>query len=296
MPLSTASQNIRYLRKKYQFTQADMAQKLGIKRSLLGAYEEARANPRLDVLVKAAEIFNVSVDQLVSRLLNESAVPKQPTNGLPTVNEISTQSDLSQSGKYRKRKIAENFSKSSTPSLESVQRLRLVPKSEYKHYFFNAVDDDYIRSLPEIQLPLLPSTNSQYRAFEVTDDSMQPVLEGSVVVGFQLDSIQQAQDGKTYVLITRTEGVLFRRVYNHIARSGQLLLEATHPDYAQQQLSVMGREVEAWEVVLYLSPEMPTPETPSSSHEMDMPQLTRLVLDLQQEVLRLKEEVGHQTP
>ena len=290
--MSTASQNIRFLRKKYQFTQADMAKKLGIKRSLLGAYEEDRANPRLDVLVKAADIFNVSVDQLVSDPLNETpSVSGSPNGSGISSPKTGEQTSLSQTGTYRKRKIAENFSKSSPSSLESVQRLLLVPKSEYKHYFFNAVDEDYLRSLPEIQLPLLPPVSSQYRAFEVADPSMQPIAQGSVVVGVRLDNVQKVQDGKAYVLITRTEGVIFRRVYNHIARSGQLLLEASHPDYEQQKLSVMGREVEAWEIVLYLSPQLPTAPTQAPTSTMDLPQLTRLVLDLQNEVQRLREQI-----
>ncbi len=288
--MSTASQNIRFLRRKYQFTQEDMAQKLGIKRSLLGAYEEARANPRLDVLVKAAEIFNVSVDQLVSDTLDDGQTSFTPTSYKKTPASPQPKPQLSQSGTYRKQKIEESFSKSGASDLKSVQRLRLVPMSEYKHYFFNAVDQNYLRSLPEIQLPLLPPVDSQYRAFEVADQSMQPLEQGSVVVGFQLDNVQKVQDGKAYVLITRTEGVIFRRVYNHIAKSGHLLLEAINPEFEQQKLSVMGREVEAWEVVLYVSQHLPAASSQETSAAMDLPQLTRLVLDLQQEVLRLKEK------
>jgi hypothetical protein len=52
----------------------------------------------------------------------------------------------------------------------------------------------------------------------------------------------------------------------------------------------MGREVEAWEVVLYVSQHLPAASSQETSAAMDLPQLTRLVLDLQQEVLRLKEK------
>lgn len=289
--MSTASQNIRFLRKKYQFTQADMADKLGIKRSLLGAYEEARANPRLDVLVKAAEIFNVSVDQLVSGTLgNKMPIATPPARERFSLPEKKLNIP-SQSNTYRQQEIAQTFNKDTPPLPASVQRLRLVPKSDFKQYFFNAVDQDYLAKLPELQLPLLPTSSSGYRAFEVADDSMQPVAQGSIVVGKKLDNVQHLQDGKNYVLITRTEGVMFRRVYNQIARSGQLLLETLHPGYESHKLSIMGREVEAWEVVLYISAQLSVPKIENTISDMSLPQLSSIVMDLQQEVSQLREMV-----
>jgi hypothetical protein len=163
-----------------------------------------------------------------------------------------------------------------------------VPAEEFDRYFYEAVDEAYLEKLPLLRIPGLPPSNMPYRAFEVEDDSMSPVEKGAVVVARQEEKIQQIKDGKLYVLVTRTDGVIFRRVYNHIRKSGELLLEALNPAFTQQQLSVMGREVEAWEVLLYISSQLPSSASPESSAAMDLPQLTRLVLDLQQEVMRLK--------
>ncbi|MCK5372179.1 MAG: helix-turn-helix transcriptional regulator, partial [Cyclobacteriaceae bacterium] len=63
--MSLISDNLKFLRKKISLTQEQMAQQIGIKRSLLGAYEEGRADPRISNLLKFAEIFNLSVDQLI---------------------------------------------------------------------------------------------------------------------------------------------------------------------------------------------------------------------------------------
>jgi len=289
--VSTASRNIRHLRRKYQFTQEEMARKLGIKRSLLGAYEEDRANPRLDVLVKAAEIFNMSVDQLVSDSLVDAPsenTANQPSSAAPRSSESPSRAKLSQTSTYRRHKISESLDKGKASSLQSVQALRLVPAEEFDRYFYEAVEEAYLEKLPLLRIPGLPPSNMPYRAFEVEDDSMSPVEKGAVVVARQEEKIQQIKDGKLYVLVTRTDGVIFRRVYNHIRKSGELLLEALNPAFTQQQLSVMGREVEAWEVLLYISSQLPSSASPESSAAMDLPQLTRLVLDLQQEVLRLK--------
>ncbi len=48
--MAVANKNLKYLRKLRGWTQEEFAQKLRIKRSLLGAYEEERAEPRIDVL------------------------------------------------------------------------------------------------------------------------------------------------------------------------------------------------------------------------------------------------------
>lgn len=46
-------------------TQEQFARRIGIKRSLLGAYEEARANPNLENLKTIAQVFGTSVDSLI---------------------------------------------------------------------------------------------------------------------------------------------------------------------------------------------------------------------------------------
>ncbi len=71
--MSQAGQNLKYLRKLRGWTQEEFSNKLGIKRSLLGAYEEERADPRLDVLENVSEIFKVSLDEL---LLQDLGKPK----------------------------------------------------------------------------------------------------------------------------------------------------------------------------------------------------------------------------
>jgi len=61
------NENIRFLRKQLALTQDQFAQKLEIKRSLVGAYEEGRAEPRLELLQKMAVMADLSVDILIGR-------------------------------------------------------------------------------------------------------------------------------------------------------------------------------------------------------------------------------------
>lgn len=63
--MSIVSNNIKYLRRLNGLTQEQFARRIGIKRSLLGAYEEARANPNLENLKMIAQVFGTSVDSLI---------------------------------------------------------------------------------------------------------------------------------------------------------------------------------------------------------------------------------------
>lgn len=79
--MSIVSNNIKYLRRLNGLTQEQFARKIGIKRSLLGAYEEARANPNLTNLKNMALAFGVSVDNLLKNDLRK--IRETPDLGLP---------------------------------------------------------------------------------------------------------------------------------------------------------------------------------------------------------------------
>src|SRR5205085_6414333 len=63
--MSLAGKNLKYLRKLRGWTQEEFANKLKIKRSLLGAYEEERAEPRIEVLETVSTIFKITLDELL---------------------------------------------------------------------------------------------------------------------------------------------------------------------------------------------------------------------------------------
>jgi transcriptional regulator with XRE-family HTH domain len=55
--MANISSNLKYLRKKKGLTQQQFADTLVIKRSLVGAYEEDRAEPKYELLKKFAEFY-----------------------------------------------------------------------------------------------------------------------------------------------------------------------------------------------------------------------------------------------
>ena len=56
---------LRTLRLKENMTQAQLAQKLGLTKSVISAYETGLRLPSYDVLIHIAKIYNVSTDYLL---------------------------------------------------------------------------------------------------------------------------------------------------------------------------------------------------------------------------------------
>lgn len=56
---------LKTLRLQNKFTQAELAKKLGLTKSVISAYENGLRLPSYDVLIHIARIFNVSTDYLL---------------------------------------------------------------------------------------------------------------------------------------------------------------------------------------------------------------------------------------
>lgn len=69
--MTLVSDNIRYLRKLNGLTQEQFSRKINIKRSLLGAYEEGRANPNQQNIQAIAKAFNTTVELLTRQDLRK---------------------------------------------------------------------------------------------------------------------------------------------------------------------------------------------------------------------------------
>lgn len=57
--------NLKKLRSKFKFTQAQLAEKLGISQQSINKYENQNAEPDIQTLKNLADLFNTSIDYLV---------------------------------------------------------------------------------------------------------------------------------------------------------------------------------------------------------------------------------------
>jgi transcriptional regulator with XRE-family HTH domain len=260
--MTLVSDNIRYLRKKLGLTQEQFAERIGIKRSLVGAYEEGRADPRISNLINMAHVFGTSVDIMISK-----DVQRLPESELIV-------------GKYKRGKEVLAI----TVNNMGRENIELVPQKAAAGYMNGYADPEYIQELPKFNLPILPQ-NATYRAFEITGDSMLPIMPGTVVIGSFVEDIQDIKNGNTYVLVTREEGIVYKRVFNYIKDNGKLFLVSDNRQYAPYQINAED-VLEVWSARAYISVQFPDAQDKS---DVSTEQLASIVLDLQKEIIRLKE-------
>jgi len=76
MKNSILSKNIRKLRAFKNLNQTEFANLFDIKRASIGAYEEGRAEPKLETLIKFASYFSLKIDDLVTKELTVNQIAK----------------------------------------------------------------------------------------------------------------------------------------------------------------------------------------------------------------------------
>lgn len=255
--MTIVSNNIKFLRRLNSLTQEQFSKKLGIKRSLLGAYEEARANPNLENLQNMANIFGTTVDDMIKldlrkvgetsgiqNLLNNNnsnlqdqgnniiAKPGYPNSlgfdnyftDRPINNDLSQIKDFAKQKFQHKPQVIEtsntvNFVPSNSHNIES--GIPFVNKNEFTNYITKHNLNAYLNSLPKIQLPNINSTNC--RAFAANEEFPQ---ENSIIIGEIIDAPNGILEGQHHILICHDGRMLFRRVYDHTRIKGCYLLSS----------------------------------------------------------------------
>ena len=76
---------IRDLREKRRLNQEGLAQKLNVSQSTISAYETGERTPDLEILIKLAKFFGVSIDYLVG--ISESKLPLSQSDLTETEQE-----------------------------------------------------------------------------------------------------------------------------------------------------------------------------------------------------------------
>ncbi len=75
MMSNTVGNNIRKLRKKHGMSQKDLADKLNIRRQTVSAYEREVSIPDIYTLIRVADIFSISLDELAGRNMGKKKKP-----------------------------------------------------------------------------------------------------------------------------------------------------------------------------------------------------------------------------
>ncbi len=225
--MSYAGKNLKYIRKQREWTQEEMANQLQIKRSLLGAYEEERAEPRLEVQEAICALFNISLEEFLFQDLSE---------------KTSSDSESGSGMSYLDRRRSMKMDKSSS----SAPIVPFVPVKAAAGYLAGYADPEFLDELNTFTLPMLAP--GDYRAFEIIGDSMLPTPSGSVIVGEKVDSFKDVKNSNTYIVVSNADGVVYKRIITNDDNKEKLTLLSDNPLYEPYQVNSQDI-VEIWKAV-----------------------------------------------
>lgn len=69
--LKQIAENIKILRKSKNWSQTELAEKIGVHLTHISRIENGKYNPSVDDLVKLSEVFEISVDDILNKISNK---------------------------------------------------------------------------------------------------------------------------------------------------------------------------------------------------------------------------------
>jgi phage repressor protein C with HTH and peptisase S24 domain len=156
------------------------------------------------------------------------------------------------------------------------ENIELVPVKASAGYVNGYSDPEFVKELPKFHLPMLQG--GTFRAFEIKGDSMLPIQPGSVVIGEYLDDWQQIKTNETYVLISKNDGIVYKRIITKSKESKSYILKSDNKAYEPYNID-LEEILEIWKAKAYISTVFPEPE-----QEMSISQLTNIMLEMQKKI------------
>lgn len=231
--------NLKVLRERKKRSQQDMADFIGMKRSILNNYEHGISNPSIENLLLVSEYFHININTLLT-------VDFRKLSGAQ-LHELERGLDVHIKGS-KLRVLA------TTVNDKNEDNVELVSVKAKAGYTAGYGDPEFISKLPSYQFPFLPK-DKKHRAFQISGDSMLPIRDRSWIACHHIDDWNEIKNGQGYVIVTKDDGVVFKRAYNRIKQSGTLLLVSLNPLYQPYEIQI--KEVlEVWKFALKFSDQM----------------------------------------
>ncbi|WP_372745657.1 XRE family transcriptional regulator, partial [Lutibacter sp.] len=199
------SNNIKHIRTLKGLTQEQFAEDLKVSRSRISSYEENRAIPPIDFLVQLSDYFNIPIDILIK-------------------NNLSSAKDASFIEVGNRRILFPITINGADEDL-----IEIVPIEASAGYLQGYADPEYIEHLAKIKLPFLPT--GTHRAFPIKGDSMLPVKSGSYIVAKFIEDIRDIKNGRTYIVLSKSEGMVYKRVFKKLEEHNMLLMVSDNKKY-----------------------------------------------------------------
>jgi transcriptional regulator with XRE-family HTH domain len=215
------AQNIKHLRNLKELSQEDFSREIKITRSQLMSYESERTDPSIETLIKISDYFKLPIDILIKNNLT-----------------LSNDSSFIDVGNQRVLFPI-------TVDVEDKNLIEVIPIEASAGYLSGYSDPEYVEDLRKIKLPFLPT--GKHRAFPIKGDSMLPAKSGSFIIAKYIEDITDVKDGKTYIILTENDGLVYKRVYTtKVEENCSLLLVSDNKLYDPYEVPIENI-LEIWE-------------------------------------------------
>lgn len=208
------SSNIKFLRKRKGLSQLQVAEQIDLPRSTLSGYENNISEPNYSLLIQFSEFFNINTDALLKEhleLLTESKLQL-----------LEEQHDI-QGKQLRVLAIT-------VDAQNGEENIELVPEKAKAGYTTGYSDPEFVGVLSKFQLPFLGKIGT-FRTFQISGDSMPPLKDGYWVTGKYSDDWTIIKNGTPCIVLTKSEGIVFKLLYNKLKERGEIMLVSTNTQY-----------------------------------------------------------------
>jgi len=273
--MSFFATNLRFLRKRKGLSQAEMQDSLGFPRTTWASYESEKSEPAIDEILRIADFFEVSVADLLRRDLQNVNLNETPENqenvhpnvhgnvhpnALSVVIEEPVYHELSEPEVPVKRvkKQTHFLPRVVTVDSQGNENAVYVPVKARAGYLLGYGDANFIEKLPAYRLP--GHAHGTYRIFEVDGVSMFPTLQDRDRVVTRWTAISEISDDRVYVLLTKNDGIVIKRVLNRLM-DGKLICKSDNNHKGEYPNLVLDihEVLEAWYVVERWTRQLPSP-------------------------------------
>lgn len=205
------------IREENHFTQAEFAEKLGIK------------NSTADIERGRTKLSGAVIKELLKQF---------------GINPLWVFGDSPQ--KFLKLHQVDIMPKVISTDAEGNENMLLVNQRAAAGYPQNVQETAWQKRLPAFNIPLPQYRNSTYRGFQVEGDSMMPNLRPDEwVLAKAVEDIGQINEGKIYVVVTH-DSVLVKKLYK-LSNPAKIRLVSINSEYVPFELEVAEIQ-EIWQV------------------------------------------------
>ena len=160
--------------------------------------------------------------------------------------------------------------------------IHFVPVRAAAGYLTGYADSEFIDELNTFTLPML--TGGNYRAFEIIGDSMMPTPSGSIIVGEKLDSMDDVKNNFAYIVVSKNEGIVYKRLVKNNRAKNKITLVSDNPSFQPYQVNAEDI-IELWHAQAVIS-------KVTQQLMWDVNSLANIVNNLQDQVSTLKKKMN----